>query len=126
VPSIEMVIYAAVGGRMSLVGAVVGALLVNAGKTVFSETFPDLWLFLMAALFIGVTMAFPNGLAGLFESHIKPWWRRRREQRSAVTAGVAAAQAPDGLLVGRAPGRSKPARSISGGQAAFTPAEGQS
>jgi urea transport system permease protein len=65
VPSIEMVIYTAVGGRMSLVGAVYGALLVNAGKTLFSETFPDLWLFLMAALFIGVTMAFPNGLAGL-------------------------------------------------------------
>ena len=78
VPSIEMVIYAAVGGRMSLVGAVYGALLVNAGKTFFSESFPDLWLFLMAALFIGVTMAFPNGLAGLYESHIKGWWKRRR------------------------------------------------
>ena len=57
VPSIEMVIFAAVGGRMSLVGAVYGTLLVNAGKTLFSESFPDLWLFLMAALFIGVTMA---------------------------------------------------------------------
>ena len=45
VPSIEMVIFAAVGGRMSLVGAVYGALLVNWGKTVFSETFPELWLF---------------------------------------------------------------------------------
>jgi urea transport system permease protein len=49
VPSIEMVIFCAVGGRMSLVGAVYGALLVNAGKTCFSESFPDLWLFLMAA-----------------------------------------------------------------------------
>ncbi|WP_288254697.1 urea ABC transporter permease subunit UrtC [uncultured Hydrogenophaga sp.] len=78
VPSIEMVIYAAVGGRMSLVGAVYGALLVNAGKTFFSESFPDLWLFLMAALFIGVTMAFPMGLAGLWESRILPWWRGRR------------------------------------------------
>jgi urea transport system permease protein len=78
VPSIEMVIFAAVGGRMSLVGAVYGALLVNWGKTVFSETFPDLWLFLMAALFIGVTMAFPMGLAGVWESKIVPWWRARR------------------------------------------------
>ncbi len=78
VPSIEMVIYAAVGGRMSLVGAVYGALLVNAGKTFFSESFPDLWLFLMAALFIGVTMAFPMGLAGLWESRILPWWKGRR------------------------------------------------
>jgi urea transport system permease protein len=98
VPSIEMVIYAAVGGRMSLVGAVVGALLVNAGKTLFSETFPDLWLFLMAALFIGVTMAFPNGLAGLFESHIKPWWTKRQAQRSGRNEPVSATQAahPEG------------------------------
>jgi urea transport system permease protein len=72
VPSIEMVIFAAVGGRMSLVGAVYGTLLINFGKTYFSETFPDLWLFLMAALFIGVVLAFPEGLAGVWEKHIKP------------------------------------------------------
>jgi urea transport system permease protein len=78
VPSIEMVIYAAVGGRMSLVGAVFGAMLVNLGKTYFSEAAPDLWLFLMAALFIGVTMAFPNGLAGLVEEKLKPWLAKRR------------------------------------------------
>jgi urea transport system permease protein len=82
VPSIEMVIYAAVGGRMSLVGAVYGALLVNFGKTFFSESFPDLWLFMMAALFIGVTMAFPNGLAGLYDSHIKPWLARRKARKA--------------------------------------------
>ncbi|GAC1537183.1 MAG: urea ABC transporter permease subunit UrtC [Ramlibacter sp.] len=79
VPSIEMVIFAAVGGRMSLVGAVYGALLVNAGKTFFSESFPELWLFLMAALFIGVTMAFPMGLAGVWEEKVRPLWKRRRE-----------------------------------------------
>ncbi len=78
VPSVEMVIFAAIGGRMSLVGAVYGTLLVNAGKTFFSESFPDLWLFLMAALFIGVTMAFPMGLAGLWEGHVVPWWNRLR------------------------------------------------
>ncbi|WP_298833737.1 urea ABC transporter permease subunit UrtC [uncultured Piscinibacter sp.] len=108
VPSIEMVIYAAVGGRMSLVGAVYGALLVNAGKTLFSETFPDLWLFLMAALFIGVTMAFPNGLAGLVESHIKPWWNKRQAQRAAQKEALAAAHA----AYPEAP--PKPARSGSG------------
>jgi len=86
VPSIEMVIYAAVGGRMSLVGAVYGTLLVNAGKTFFSESFPDLWLFLMAALFIGVTMAFPMGLAGLWESKVAPWWKARREAQEAADA----------------------------------------
>lgn len=73
VPSIEMVIFAAVGGRMSLLGAVYGTLLVNFGKTYFSESFPDLWLFLMGGLFIAVVMYFPNGLAGLYESHIKKW-----------------------------------------------------
>jgi len=93
VPSIEMVIFAAVGGRMSLVGAVYGALLVNAGKTFFSESFPDLWLFLMAALFIGVTLAFPMGLAGLWESHIKPWWLRRSAERKLHAEKLAAAQA---------------------------------
>lgn len=90
VPSIEMVIYAAVGGRMSLVGAVYGALLVNAGKTYFSESFPDLWLFLMAALFIGVTMAFPMGLAGLWEDKVVPWWNQRRGAKPATTAAAAA------------------------------------
>ena len=89
VPSIEMVIYAAVGGRMSLVGAVYGALLVNFGKTYFSESFPDLWLFLMAGLFIGVTMAFPDGLAGVWEKKVKPWWARKQADRLAIRAAVA-------------------------------------
>lgn len=88
VPSIEMVIYAAVGGRMSLVGAVYGALIVNAGKTFFSESFPELWLFMMAALFIGVTMAFPMGLAGLWDSHVVPWWKKRAAAKTAVPAAA--------------------------------------
>ena len=71
VPSIEMVIFAAVGGRMSLLGAVYGTLLVSYGKTYFSETLPELWLFLMGGLFIAVVMYFPNGIAGLWESHGK-------------------------------------------------------
>ncbi len=89
VPSVEMVIFAAVGGRMSLVGAVYGTLLVNAGKTFFSESFPDLWLFLMAALFIGVTMAFPMGLAGVWEDQLVPRWNAWRARRSAPAAARA-------------------------------------
>lgn len=69
VPSIEMVIFCAVGGRMSLIGAVYGTLLVNYGKTVFSESYPELWLFLMGGLFIAVVMFFPNGLAGIYEKY---------------------------------------------------------
>lgn len=72
VPSIEMVIFAAVGGRLSLFGAVYGALLVNWAKTSFSEHFPELWLFAMGGLFIAVVMAFPNGLAGLYQSYVEP------------------------------------------------------
>ncbi|MFI8620963.1 urea ABC transporter permease subunit UrtC [Marinomonas sp. NPDC078689] len=69
VPSIEMVIFAAVGGRMSLIGVVYGTLLINFGKTAFSETFPELWLFLMGGTFIAVVMFFPNGLAGLWSQY---------------------------------------------------------
>jgi urea transport system permease protein len=65
VPSIEMVISAAVGGRSSLLGAIYGTLLVNFAKTYFSESFPELWLFVIGALFIAVVMLFPNGLAGI-------------------------------------------------------------
>jgi urea transport system permease protein len=72
VPSIEMVIFAAVGGRHSLVGAVAGTLLVSWGKTVFSESFPELWLFAMGGLFIAVVLLFPRGLAGLFTDQLLP------------------------------------------------------
>jgi urea transport system permease protein len=73
VPSIEMVIFCAVGGRQSLVGAVIGTLVVNYGKTIFSESLPELWLFAMGALFIGVVLAFPRGIAGLFTDQLIPW-----------------------------------------------------
>ncbi|MFT5084794.1 MAG: urea transport system permease protein [Lentisphaeria bacterium] len=69
VPSIEMVIFCAVGGRMSLIGAVYGTLLINFGKTAFSESFPELWLFLMGGLFIAVVIFFPNGLAGVWNDY---------------------------------------------------------
>ncbi len=68
VPSIEMVIFAAVGGKLSLLGAVYGTLLVNTGKSLFSENFPQLWLFAMGGLFIAVVMFFPNGLGGVWET----------------------------------------------------------
>jgi urea transport system permease protein len=100
VPSIEMVIFAAVGGRMSLVGAVYGTLLVNFGKTYFSESFPDLWLFCMAGLFIGVVMAFPDGLAGVWNKHVQPRIDRRLAARR--PAAVAAPSADPAVAPGRA------------------------
>lgn len=77
VPSIEMVIFCAVGGRLSVLGAVYGALIVNFAKTSFSESFPELWLFAMGGLFIAVVMAFPNGLAGVVKDQIEPWFKGR-------------------------------------------------
>jgi urea transport system permease protein len=65
VASVEMVIYAAVGGRTSVVGAVYGALLVGFAKSLFSENFATLWLFFIGGLFIFAVLAMPNGLAGL-------------------------------------------------------------
>ena len=73
VPSIEMVIYAAVGGRLSLVGAVYGTLLVGAAKSFLSEHFVGFWLYLIGALFIFVPMFLPKGLAGVIE------WLRERQ-----------------------------------------------
>ena len=64
VPSIEMVIWVAVGGRGTLLGAIVGALLVSWGKSLFSESFPAIWQFFMGALFIGSVLLFPDGLLG--------------------------------------------------------------
>src|ERR1700756_2055669 len=72
VPSIEMVIYNAVGGRMSIFGAVYGTLLVNFAKTSLSESFPQLWLFGLGALFIAVVLAFPNGLSGIWADYVQP------------------------------------------------------
>jgi urea transport system permease protein len=62
--SIEIVIWVAVGGRGLLVGAVVGAILVNAAKTLLTGWFPEIWLFALGALFVGVTLFLPQGVLG--------------------------------------------------------------
>ena len=64
--SIEAVIWVAVGGRGTLVGAILGAVLVNLGKTWFTSALPEFWLFALGALFIFVTLFLPRGLMGLF------------------------------------------------------------
>jgi urea transport system permease protein len=64
VPSLEMVVWVAVGGRASLAGAVLGAVLVNYGKTTFSEHYASGWLYLQGALFVVVIAYAPQGLTG--------------------------------------------------------------
>ncbi len=74
-PSVEMVIYAAVGGRLSLIGAVYGAVLVGSAKTFFSENFVEYWMYFIGGLFVFIVMVLPDGLAGLLNrlrNRIKP------------------------------------------------------
>jgi urea transport system permease protein len=63
--SIEMVIWVAIGGRGTLFGAVIGAILVNFAKTWFTGVMPNAWLFALGAIFILTTMFLPKGIAGL-------------------------------------------------------------
>ncbi|MFK8082655.1 MAG: urea ABC transporter permease subunit UrtC [Granulosicoccus sp.] len=91
VPSIEMVIYCAVGGRLSIYGAVYGTLLVNWAKTSLSESFPELWLFGLGALFIAVVMFFPKGLAGIISDAIA-MGRNFSSQEADKTSVVAATE----------------------------------
>lgn len=65
--SIEMVIWVAVGGRATLIGAIIGTLIVNFGKSLLSEQFPEIWLFFQGALFLIVVMVLPNGIVGWFQ-----------------------------------------------------------
>jgi urea transport system permease protein len=67
--SIEMVIWVAVGGRATLSGAILGALLVNFGKSFLSEQFPEFWLFFQGALFLIVVTVLPDGLVGWLQNH---------------------------------------------------------
>jgi urea transport system permease protein len=75
VNSIEVVIWVAVGGRGTLYGAVVGALLVNLAQTFFTSAFPELWLYALGALFVLVTLFLPQGVMGLY-AQIKRRQRR--------------------------------------------------
>jgi urea transport system permease protein len=62
--SIEIAIWAAVGGRGTLIGPIVGAFFVNGAKSWFTVAFPEFWLFFLGALFIAVTLFLPNGIVG--------------------------------------------------------------
>jgi urea transport system permease protein len=78
VPSIEMVIAVAVGGRSSLTGAVVGTLAVNFGKDMISSAMPTLWQFGMGLLFILVVTLLPKGFAGLTSLPLFEQWKKKK------------------------------------------------
>jgi urea transport system permease protein len=66
--SIEMVIWVAVGGRNSLYGAIIGAIVVSYAKTRFTAIMPEAWLFALGGLFVLVTLLLPKGIAGIIPS----------------------------------------------------------
>ncbi|QDI92259.1 urea ABC transporter permease subunit UrtC [Salicibibacter halophilus] len=70
VPSIEMALWVAIGGRGTLVGPVIGAILVNAAKAGFSEMYPEMWPYFLGAVFVIVVLFFPKGLMGIVD-HFK-------------------------------------------------------
>jgi urea transport system permease protein len=67
--SIEIAIWVAVGGRGSLIGAIVGAGVVNGAKSFFTQVLPEYWLFVLGLLFILVTLFMPRGIVGLIRGH---------------------------------------------------------
>ncbi len=81
--SIEIAIWVAVGGRGTLVGAIVGAFIVNLAKTYFTGALPELWLFMLGGLFIVVTLFLPRGVVGLAKQ-----WRDFRHNRAALAASA--------------------------------------
>ena len=88
--SIEAVLWVAVGGRGTLTGAVLGALLVNYAKTTFTTGFlAPYWLFLLGGLFVVVTLFLPRGIVGTISS----WWGERQERRAAARGGEPVADA---------------------------------
>ena len=80
--SIELAVWVAVGGRGTLIGAVIGAFIVNLAKSFFTVSFPDYWLFFLGFLFIGVTLFLPDGVVGL-------WRKLRHRDDTGAAAGVA-------------------------------------
>ena len=84
VPSIEIAIWVAVGGRGVLPGAVLGAIVVNGAKSGLSESFPAIWQYFLGALFIGAVLMFPAGIMGLLRPENRRWpnwWRLARGSR---------------------------------------------
>ena len=78
--SIEAVVWVAVGGRGTLVGAALGAILVNFGKTALTGALPEFWLFALGFLFLLVTMFLPKGILGIWDQ-----WRAGRVRRAIPT-----------------------------------------
>lgn len=76
VPSVEMVIWVAIGGRGTLIGGIIGAILVNSLKSGLSESFPAIWSYFIGIVFILVVIFMPSGLVGV-SGRLKEYWRAK-------------------------------------------------
>ncbi len=94
-PSLEMVIWVAVGGRASLAGAVLGAVSVNYGRSVLTNYFPELWPFILGGLFVLVVLLFPDGLIGMMRKAKSLLTRRKSGEGEPVVPAEKAA-VPEG------------------------------
>ena len=83
--SIEMAVWVAIGGRGTLIGPLIGAGLVNAAKSYFTVAYPEVWLLLLGALFIVVTLYMPKGVIGL-GLQLKTWWSMRQLKAATKSA----------------------------------------
>jgi len=95
VPSIEMVIWVALGGRTALAWAAAGAVIVNSARSSISEQFPSTWLYLQGLLFVVVILFLPKGIAGAIE-HLRTYASRvpiRGKPRVAPPKTIAVEQA---------------------------------
>ncbi|MBR0554796.1 urea ABC transporter permease subunit UrtC [Ciceribacter sp. L1K23] len=84
--SIEVVVWTAVGGRGTLIGPIIGAVLVNAGKSFFTGAFPEFWLYALGGLFIAVTLFLPKGIVGTVQQAMA----RRKDYAQAAKVSAAA------------------------------------
>ena len=96
VPSIEFVLLVAIGGRGSLIGPIVGALIVGGARSVLSENFPATWQYFDGVLFIGAVLLFPDGIVGLVR-------RLAAQLRSGAPASTLAAAGTRHAIEGGAP-----------------------
>ncbi len=79
--SIEIVVWVALGGRATLFGAIVGALLINYAKSWFTIEFPEVWLFALGSLFVLATLFLPKGVTGFFSEFL---FRRSSRKEAAL------------------------------------------
>lgn len=113
--SIEVVVWAAVGGRGTLIGPIIGAIVVNYAKTWFTSAYPELWLFALGGLFVAVTLLLPQGIVGTWNA----FWSNRRDHKAVRLAAESdeppstppapnSARTTDDPATGATPGRTGP------------------